>query len=461
MSDLHSFRIESDSLGNMPIPQNVLWGIHTARAKANFIQSRLPQFPYFYKALAQVKLAAAYANQDLGYLKSPIAPAVIQALEEMIQGQWIDHFITDAIQGGAGTSTNMNINEITAKRAGQILEAQGISDTIDPIAHINLHQSTNDVYPTAIKIAAYYYLMDLETQLNELLMSLQKKEKEFAGFIKLGRTELMPAIPTTFGKTFGAFADAIARDRWRIFKCEERIRQINLGGTAIGTGLGAPRAYIFKVSDHLKTITALPLARAENLIDATQNHDQIAEVFAMIKVVALNLEKISHDLRYMVSVGEITLQALQVGSSIMPGKFNPVILEMVSIIAKKVIGNEAIACQCIASGELELNAFLPLVSYTLFESCDMLIQGLEKFKTLCIDSIQINPNTNMQFILNTPTSATLLVGKIGYKKAAEVAEYMIQNHTDLKTAALALSCISESDFTEFLLPEKICQLGHS
>ncbi len=451
-------RIESDSLGNRKIPENVLWGIHTLRASENFPISGLPQSRYFYKAFALVKLAATMTNHQLGFLSQPIAIALITTLNEMAAGQWIEYWIVDPIQGGAGTSTNMNINEIAANRTNQLLAAD--EQRCDAFNHVNLHQSTNDVYPTALKIAAYYYLIDLEKVLNNLLQALQTKETEFASILTLARTELMPAVPYTLGRKFSAYCDMIGRDRWRIFKCQERIRQINLGGTAIGTGMAAPKKYILTVSETLKQLTGLPLSRAENLVDATQNHDQLAEVFAMIKVVALNLEKLSHDVRLLSAFGEITCPAVQVGSSIMPGKINPVIPEMLSIIAKKVIGNEATAALCIAGGELELNAFLPLVAYTLFESLELLIRGIPAFTEKCILPLQANAIICMEHVLRSPTSATILLPKIGYAKACEVATYMQTKTLTLREAVHELNIMSPVELDELLTPESLNGLGY-
>ncbi|MFH1428747.1 MAG: aspartate ammonia-lyase [Candidatus Margulisiibacteriota bacterium] len=453
-------RIEKDTLGQLDIHDDALYGIHTQRAVNNFPKSRLGNYLYFYKALSQVKLGAALANLELGFLAKDIGQALVSALQEMVSGQWFDSFIVDPLQGGAGTSTNMNINEIAANRATELLGGQMGEYLVDPLLHVNLHQSTNDVYPTALKIAALYFLNDLENAANHLLQSFQKKEQEFDHIIKLGRTELMPAVPYTLGREFSAFADAIGRDRWRIFKCTERIRQINMGGTAIGTGLTAPRKYIFLVSEKLKEITGQPLARAENLVDATQNHDQIAEVFAMIKVFAINLEKISGDIRLLTALNEIILPRVQAGSSIMPGKYNPVIPEMVSTAAKKVIGNELTATLAISHGELELNAFLPLVAYTLFESCDILTQAVSLFNEKCVIGIEAHGNNCLKNLLVSPTSTTILLPEIGYKKASEVAEYMINNSVDLIEAVNILEPVSNERLQELLIAERINALGH-
>ncbi len=457
------YREEKDALGSMQIRTDHLYGIHTQRAIENFPRSGLPRYMYLYRALAQVKHAAASTNLEYGYISKDIGEAIIAATIEMEEGMHLEHFMVDALQGGAGTSTNMNINEIIARRGNQILSMKisSAGTDIDPLEHVNLHQSTNDVYPTAIKIAIYYFLKDLEREVNELQQTIQSKEKEFSDVVKTGRTELMPAVPTTLGREFSAYADAITRDRWRIFKCQERVRQINLGGTAIGTGITAPRRYILKVTQRLREITGIPLSRAENLHDATQNHDQIAEVFGMIKTLALNLEKIAGDLRYLASIGEIELPAVQAGSSIMPGKYNPVIPEMISSVSKKVMGNELTASLAISAGELELNAFLPVVAQTILESMDLLVQGIDLLDHRCIKGIKCDRDICERNLLNSPASTTLLLPKAGYSGASAAAKYMSENNATLKEAVAAMHLVPEEELNRLITPENICALGYT
>lgn len=449
-------RIEKDSLGTRELPISSLYGIHSLRAGENFIKSGISQNLIFYKAMSTVKLACAKTNKNLGYLDQNVADSLISALTEMQDGQHFDQFIIDPLQGGAGTSANMNINEIASNRAMKI--SKGI--TIDPLEHANLHQSTNDVYPTALKIAVYEYLVILEESINKLLQAFQDKEKDFSQVLKIGRTQLMPAVPITLGREFSAYADVIARDRWRIFKCMERIRQVNLGGTAIGTGLTAPKKYILKVNRELRELTSYPIARAENMVDATQNHDQIAEVFGMIKVYALNLEKISDDLRLMVSFGEINLPDLQAGSSVMPGKYNPVICEMVSSIAKKVQGNEMVASMCISSGELELNAFTPLIKQSILESLDLLNQVTVKFSEKCIAGVTANIEKCKKQLFSSATVVTVLLPLVGYNKASEIAEKMIKEDIDIYKAAFSVASIDSTVIDDLLSPERINTLGY-
>jgi len=289
-------RTEHDLLGAIELPDDALYGIHAARARENFDVSGRRTRHGLIAGLVQVKLACAKANAACGHLDAAVADAIATVCEEIVQGRHADQFIVDALQGGAGTSTHMNVNEVVARRASQIL-----GRAVDAFQHVNLHQSTNDVYPTAVRVAAIHALRALEGALIGLQEALQAKEREFAGVIKLGRTELRDAVPVTLGREFGAYAGALARDRWRVFKCVERLRSVNLGGTAIGTGMGAPRDYIFCVVEKLREVTGLNLARAENLVDATQNQDTLVEVSGILRAHAVNLVKIARDLRLMAS----------------------------------------------------------------------------------------------------------------------------------------------------------------
>jgi len=355
------FREEKDFLGTTKIPQEAYWGIHTYRAVENFGVSGYKTHSKFIKAFGYVKLACALVNKDLNKWEVSKSKAIIEACEELIQGKFYDQIVVDLIQGGAGTSLNMNINEVIANRALEILgKNKGEYEFVDPIEDINLYQSTNDVYPTALKIACILLLRKLEKEVIALQESFQEKEKEFADIVKVARTQLMDAVLITLGKEFSAYAEAVSRDRWRIYKCEERLRVVNIGGTAVGTGLSAPRKYIFAVVDKLRDLTGIGLARAENLVENTQNLDVFAEVSGILKAHATSLIKISNDLRLMNSgpaagLGEIKLPPVQTGSSIIPGKVNPVIPEMVAQVGMKVLGNDVIINQCVAGGQFELN----------------------------------------------------------------------------------------------------------
>ncbi|HPF50520.1 MAG TPA: aspartate ammonia-lyase [Draconibacterium sp.] len=459
-------RLEKDLLGAKQIPSDVLWGIHTARAVENFPLSGQTVHSELIKAFGEVKLACAQINTQLRFWKDPDKSAAIeQACTETAQGLLSDHVIVDAMQGGAGTSTNMNINEIIANRALQILRKElGDYDHISPLDDINMHQSTNDVYPTALKVAAIRVLRELEQNVLQLQESFQQKEKEFAHVVKLGRTQLQDAVLTTLGREMSAYAEAFNRDRWRIYKCEERLRVVNLGGTAIGTGLGAPKQFIFRVVDRLRENTNIGLARNENLIDGTQNVDVFVEVSGILKACATNLLKIANDLRLMSSgpdagLGEITLPEMQAGSSIMPGKINPVIPEAVAQVAIKVMGNDVIIAQACSAGNLELNQLMPLIAHSLLESLTLLSNASKMFAEKCVNGILANENVCKKNVENSTAVVTALIPKLGYNKADQLADMARKQKLSIREAALLHGLITAEDFEELISPEAVCRLG--
>jgi aspartate ammonia-lyase len=356
------------------VPATAYWGIHTARALENFPLAGRPPRPELVTALAQVKLACVRTNAELGHVPAPLAQAITRACEELIAGNLREEIVVDALQGGAGTSTNMNLNEVLANRAEELLGGEkGGCAQVEPLGHVNLHQSTNDVYPTAIKVAAIGLLRELEQAIAELQGAFQDCEKRFCGVLKVGRTQLQDAVPISLGAECSAWAECLSRDRWRVFKCEERLRVVNLGGTAVGTGVTAPREYIFLVVERLREVTGLGLSRAENLVDATQNADVFVEVSGILKAHAVNLFKISSDLRLLGSgpragFGEVLLPPVQAGSSLMPGKVNPVVCEAVAQAAIQVMASDMAVTLSAQSGQLELNAFLPLLAENLLSS---------------------------------------------------------------------------------------------
>src|SRR5574344_1317027 len=339
-----NMRVENDILGEKELDENCYYGIHTARAIENFPISEYKIDDDFIMAYGAVKYACALTTSE-------IQNAIIQASKELMFGKLNSYIKVDAFQGGAGTSLNMNVNEIIANRALEILgENKGEYEKISPLNDVNKYQSTNDTFPTALKIASLVKLQTLEKAVTALQEALQKKENEFRDIVKVGRTELTEAVLTTLGREFSAYAESISRDRWRIYKCQERLRVVNLGGTAIGSGLGAKKKFIFNAVENLRDLTGFGLARAENLIENTQNADVFAEVSGILKAHAVNLIKISNDLRLMSMLGEINLPAMQTGSSIMPGKINPVICEMTSQIGIKILGNDGIINQACEIG---------------------------------------------------------------------------------------------------------------
>ena len=460
-------RIETDLLGQKQIPADALWGIHTAHAVENFPLSGKTIHPEMIQAYGEVKLACAQTNIQLGFWREnpEKAEAIEKACVEMSQGLLNEHILTDALQGGAGTSTNMNVNEVIANRALLILgKNPGGYDIISPLADINLHQSTNDTFPTALKVAAIRLLRLLEQSVLELQEAFQQKEKEFAHIVKIGRTQLQDAVLTTLGREMSAYAEAFNRDRWRIYKCEERLRVVNLGGTAIGTGLGVPKKFIFRVTDRLRENTGIGLARGENLIDGTQNADVFVEVSGILKACASNLYKISNDLRLMSSgpdagFNEINLPARQAGSSIMPGKVNPVIPEAVAQGALSVFGNDQTLTQACSAGNLELNQFMPLIAHTLLENLSLLNNSCKIFRVNCVSGITANPDVCKKNIENSTATVTALIPIIGYNNAAIISETAQKERISIKEASIKLNLISNKQFEDLITPEAVCKLG--
>jgi aspartate ammonia-lyase len=414
------YRIEKDLIGEARIPQNAYWGIHTQRAVENFPLSGQRVSASLIKAYCMVKKSACLANQELKLLADKKAKAIIAACDEIIEGKLSDQFPVDAFQGGAGTSTNMNVNEVIANRAIEILGGEiGDYSVINPLEDVNLHQSTNDTYPTALKIALIFDFRKLSQKITQLQGSLQKKEKEFAKIVKIGRTELQEAVPITLGQEFSAFAEAIARDRWRTFKCEERLRLVNIGGTAVGTGIAAPRSYIFLVIETLREVTGLGLSRGETVLDQTANSDSFVEVSGILKAHCSNLLKISNDLRILNLLQEIELPKLQAGSSIMPGKTNPVVIEAVMQSAMKSIANDGIITDCCSRSSLQIHEFMPLVAHALLGSLEILANSDAIFASH-IESIKANESKCMEYFNSSPTIITALLPSIGYEKAQDL-----------------------------------------
>jgi aspartate ammonia-lyase len=435
-------RTERDMLGECEVPAEALHGIHTQRALENFDVSGRRVRPELIRAIVTVKKACALAHGELGALPPDVAGALVAACDEVLAGAHADAFATDALQGGAGTSTNMNVNEVLANLALLKLGgAPGDYARVSPLDHVNRGQSTNDVYPSALRIAAVARVRGLADALARLQESLQKKEQAFAEIRKLGRTQLMDAAPVTLGETFGAYAQAVARDRWRVYKAEERLRQINLGGTAVGTGAAADRRCVFRVTEILRDLTGFGLARAEYPMDLTQNNDVFVEVSGLLKACAVNLLKISGDLRLLASgprggLGEIRLEPRQVGSSIMPGKVNPVIPECVAQCAMRVVANDAAVTLAAAGGQLELNAFMPLIADALLESLALLERAAERFRAACIDTLEADAAACARHLDASTAPALLLVPLIGYDAAAELAEEALATGASIRRLAL-------------------------
>lgn len=464
-SEKQAFRIEKDLLGEKKIPADVYYGIHTARAKENFSVSERKVNSHLIKAMAIVKKAAAITNGKLKLLPNAIVEAITVACDEILDGRFADQFVVDAFQGGAGTSTNMNMNEVIANRAIELLGGQkGDYDLVHPLHHVNCCQSTNDVYPTALRIAAIWLLRMLSEAFASLQAALQQKENDFSDIIKLGRTQLMDALPIMVGQEFGSYARAIARDRWRLYKVEERLREINIGGTAIGTGLNASLKYIYRMTDVLQNITGLGLARSEYPIDTTQNMDIFVEVSGLLKAAATNLMKIANDLRLLSSgpaggLGELILPPVQAGSSIMPGKVNPVIPEMVGQVTMKVMANDAAITAAAMNGQLELNAFGPLIAETLLESLEIMEKAVERFESKCIRKIQVNEVRCKQHVEHSSALATALVYHIGYDRASEIAKKAQREHKTIQEILLEEEMMAEEQIEKILNPYEVTKPG--
>jgi aspartate ammonia-lyase len=460
-----SNRIERDYLGELPVPDDAYYGIHTVRAAQNFPVSNFKVPEEFIRALAEVKQACALANIRANLLDSKIGEAIIEAAKEVVSGNLYDQFIVDAFQGGAGTSTNMNMNEVLANRAIELLGGKkGAYHIVGPLEHVNLSQSTNDVYPTALKLAAIRLVITLSEVIAQLQGAFQEKEAAFSGILKLGRTEMQDAIPVTLGQEFGAYAEAVARDRWRLFKVEERLRQVNLGGTAIGTGLNAERDYIYSAIEELQVITRLGIARAENMVDVTQNADVFVEVSGLVKAAAVNLAKIAGDLRLLSAgprggIAEIRLPQMQAGSSIMPSKVNPVIAEMVTQVSFQVISCDQAITLAALSGQLELNAFLPLVTFNLLNSLKLLINCIELFRVKCIVDISPDQERCEYWLEESLCLATALSPYIGFDKASELSKKAANQGTTIRRIALQEGLFTTDELDVIFSPPELTRPG--
>ncbi len=458
-------RREHDLLGEMDLPADALHGIHTARAEANFPLAGRPVRPALIHAFGQVKLACAQTNHELGRWDDQTFAAIRAACEQLAGGDLDEHIRADALQGGAGTSTNMNVNEVIANRALQRLGRwPGDYDTLSPADDINLHQSTNDTYPTALRVAAIFEIQRLEQAVTGLQESFQAKEKQLADVVKVARTEYQDAVLITLGREMGAYAEAFTRDRWRIYKCVERLRVVNLGGTAVGTGLGAPRKYIFRAIEHLRSITGLGLARAENLVEATQNTDALVEVHGILKALASNLLKVTTDLRLLSSgpeagLGEIRLPPRQAGSSIMPGKVNPVICEAAGQAAIAVIANDQALTLACSMGSLELNAFYPLIADALLGSLELLTAACEMLRTRCVEGITADADRCRAHVDAASALATALVSRLGYDRVSNLAAEAHDTGRPLRELAIESGLLTETEFDEITTPEAVNRLG--
>lgn len=473
------FRIEKDTLGQKQIPVNALYGIHTLRATENFPGNS--QFPIeWYKAVGVTKEACykTYRKFRNAAIEKPgpklpvkiindvILDALIASAIEVKDGKHFEHFLVPAIQGGAGTSINMNINEIIANTALlNTLHKCGEYNIIDPLEDANIYQSTNDVIPTALTVAAMELLKLLEEKINSLRQKVEEFEKSNREKLRPGYTQLQEAVPSSFGILFSTYNEALSRDWWRVSKCSERIKLINLGGGAIGTGLSIPRFFIMEVVPELRKLTELPLAHSENLSDATCNMDKWVEIHATLKAHAVNLEKMSSDIRLLSSdlMGTkiISIPGRQVGSSIMPGKINPVIPEFVISAAHKIYSNDILISSLCGQGTLELNAYLPAIGCAVLESIKILIACDTTLLTNLFTGLQISTEAGHKALIFSPSITTALTPHIGYHKAAELALLMKENKIDIFEANGILKILDDSKLKTILQPGNLLKLGFS
>ncbi|TVR47579.1 MAG: aspartate ammonia-lyase [Planctomycetota bacterium] len=459
-----TMRRESDALGQVSIPADALYGIHQQRARDAFGHLGGLVSPRLLRAYGAVKLACWRCNAALGYGHDAQTQAAVEAAcEELITGDLHRHLPLAALQGGAGTATNLAVNEVLCNRAlGMLGLAPGPQQRLQPLRDLNRHQSTNDTYPTALRVAALQALQELEAVITALQNTLHDGERRWQEVVKVGRTQLQDACYTTVGRSFGAWAEAIARDRWRLSKCAERLRLVNLGGTAIGSGLGAPREFIFRVVDVLRAVTGLRLARAENLSDATQHHDALVEVSGMLSAAASNLMKIAGDLRLLASgphagLAELRLPPQLTGSSIMPGKVNPVIPEMVQQAAMQICANHQTITQAVGMGSLELNPFMPLIADRLLASMELLTGAAEALDQRCLRGLEINHEHLARQVSNSTVSlATALAGHLGHEA---VEGLLADGSADLGERACAAGLLSAEDLQRLSSAAQVLRLG--
>ncbi len=454
-------RIEHDLLGDRAVPATAYYGVHTLRALENFPISGLPIsiYPDLVVALACVKQAAALANAELGLLDGEQAEAIERACEEVREGALLDEFVVDVIQGGAGTSTNMNANEVICNRALEILgAAKGDYARLHPLDHVNLSQSTNDVYPTAVKLALQFGIRRLAGEMRLLRGAFEAKSREFADVLKIGRTQLQDAVPMTLGQEFSTYAVMLGEDESRLGEAAALIREINLGATAIGTGINAHPDYAPLVTRRLSEIAGVEFIVSPNLVEATQDAGAFVQLSGVLKRIAVKLSKTCNDLRLLSSgpragIGEITLPPVQAGSSIMPGKVNPVIPEVVNQIAFEVIGNDMTVTMAAEAGQLQLNAFEPIIAHSLFEGLAHLAAGCRTLAERCVKGITANRERARRFVEESTGLVTALNPVIGYARASEIARESLATGRRVYDLVLEKNLMTRAQLDEILQPE--------
>lgn len=451
-------RTETDALGSLQVPKESYYGIQTLRALENFPMTTYALDDDFINSLAMVKKASALANYDTGLLNKSIKDAIVQACDEILQGKWHDQFVVDPIQGGAGTSINMNTNEVIANRGLEILgEEKGNYSILSPNSHVNCAQSTNDAVPTAFRMTVLTKLNLLIPAFEDLEESFNRKAEEFDSLIKMGRTHLQDAIPIRLGQEFSAYGSAVQRSVQRLERLRDSLTSVNMGATAVGTGLNASEDYIKRVIEELRAVSGFPLSLAGSLIDATQNTDFYSDISSALKTSMLSLSKIANDLRLMASgprtgLNEINLPQRQPGSSIMPGKVNPVMPELISQINFQVCGNDATVSMAVEAGQFELNVMGPVIFHNILESLTLMTNGAHVFKEHCIDGITANAQTMEVYVKQSVGIITAINPHIGYEKASSIAQKSLDSGRSVREIALEEGILSEGQLDQLLDP---------
>ena len=456
-------RIEHDFLGDKEIPADAYYGIQTLRAIENFKITDIPISiePEMIRALGYVKKASAKANRDLSVLPEDIGNAIVRACDALIDGELVDQFKVDCIQGGAGTSTNMNANEVIANKALEILgHAKGKYEIIHPNNHVNCSQSTNDAYPTAFRVALLLIIPKLTTALSSLATAFQEKAKEFMDVLKMGRTQLQDAVPMTLGQEFGAFANTLFEDVERLDAVCELFHEVNLGATAIGTGINAPSGYRALAVDYLAQLTGLPMKSSKDLMEATWDTGAYVQLSGVLRRIAVKLSKICNDLRLLSSgpragFNEINLPKMQPGSSIMPGKVNPVIPEVVNQVAFQVIGMDVTVTLAAEAGQLQLNVMEPVMAFDLFSMLEMLQRGCRVLEEKCVRGISANRDRCLEMVLNSIGIVTALNPSIGYEASAAIAKEALETGRTVHELALEKGLIDKERLDQLLSIENL------
>jgi len=458
-------RIEKDFLGERELPTDVYYGIQTLRATENFPITGLTIHSSLIKAMGIVKKSAALANMEVGLLSEDIGHAIVQAAEEVMEGKWDSQFIVDPIQGGAGTSINMNANEVIANRALEILgHEKGNYKIVSPNTHVNMSQSTNDAFPTAMHISILNLINELLNTMEAMKVVFEDKAKQFAHIIKMGRTHLQDAVPIRLGQEFEAYSRALARDMKRIASTRENLYEVNMGATAVGTGLNALTEYIVVVDKHLANISGLPLTGATHLVDATQNTDAYTEVSSALKVCMINASKVANDLRLMASgpragLGEIFLPARQPGSSIMPGKVNPVMPEVLNQVAFQVIGNDLTISMASEAGQLELNVMEPVLVFNLIQSLSIMNNVFKSFTENCLKDIEANEERMKEYVEKSVGVLTAVNPHIGYEVAARLAREAILSGRSIRELCIEEGVLTVEELDLILDPYEMTHPG--